>query len=107
MKPELFTTEAVPDSGRNAVCTLPAVQPSGRLISFGVFELDGALAQNLRKQGVKVKLQDQPFQILQVLLERPGEVVTREELQGVSGLPTLSSMSTRACTTRSRNCANP
>ena len=81
MKPELFTTEAVPDSGRNAVCTLPAVQPSGRLISFGVFELD-AHSRELRKQGVKVKLQDQPFQILQVLLERPGEVVTREELQG-------------------------
>ncbi|MGD0165390.1 MAG: winged helix-turn-helix domain-containing protein, partial [Candidatus Sulfotelmatobacter sp.] len=46
-----------------------------------MFELD-AHSRELRKQGVKVKLQDQPFQILQVLLERPGEVVTREELQG-------------------------
>jgi TolB-like protein/DNA-binding winged helix-turn-helix (wHTH) protein len=49
-------------------------------IHFGVFELD---TENriLRKQGVRVHLQDQPFQILQVLLERPGKVVTRGELQ--------------------------
>jgi TolB-like protein/Flp pilus assembly protein TadD len=45
-----------------------------------VFEID-PLAGELRKQGTKVKLQDQPFQILQMLLQRPGEVVTREELQ--------------------------
>jgi tetratricopeptide (TPR) repeat protein len=45
-----------------------------------VFELD-ARSGELRKQGVKIKLQDQPFQILQVLLERPGEVVTREDLR--------------------------
>lgn len=49
-------------------------------IRFGVFELDPH-AGELRKQGVKIKLQEQPFQILQVLLERPGEVLTREELQ--------------------------
>jgi len=49
-------------------------------IHFGVFEVDPR-AGELRKQGVKIKLQDQPFQLLQVLLERPGEVVTREEVR--------------------------
>ena len=49
-------------------------------IRFGVFEVD-LQAGELRKQGFKVKLQDQPFQVLAMLLERPGEMVTREELQ--------------------------
>jgi TolB-like protein/DNA-binding winged helix-turn-helix (wHTH) protein len=49
-------------------------------IRFGVFEVD-LRAGELRKQGVKIKLQEQPFQLLQVLLERPGEVVSREELR--------------------------
>jgi tetratricopeptide (TPR) repeat protein/DNA-binding winged helix-turn-helix (wHTH) protein len=59
---------------------LQAFRPSRRPIRFGVFELDASSGE-LRKQGVKIKLQEQPFQILQVLLERPGELVTREELQ--------------------------
>jgi DNA-binding winged helix-turn-helix (wHTH) protein len=50
-----------------------------RIARFGVFELD-VNAAALRKNGVRVKLQDQPLQILSVLLERPGEIVTREEL---------------------------
>ena len=49
-------------------------------IRFGVFEVD-LRAGELRKHGVKIKLQDQPFQLLQILVERPGEVVTREELR--------------------------
>ena len=49
-------------------------------IRFGVFELDTRTGE-LRKHGVRLKLQDQPFQVLQALLERPGELVTREELQ--------------------------
>jgi TolB-like protein/DNA-binding winged helix-turn-helix (wHTH) protein/Flp pilus assembly protein TadD len=49
-------------------------------IRFGVFEVDLASGE-LRKQGVRVKLQDQPFQALVALIERPGEVLTREELQ--------------------------
>jgi len=49
-------------------------------IRFGLFEVD-LQAGELRRQGYKVKLQDQPFHILVMLLERPGEVVTREELQ--------------------------
>src|ERR1035438_5671418 len=47
---------------------------------FGIFEVD-LQSGELRRQGFKVKLQEQPFQVLMMLLERPGEVVTREELQ--------------------------
>jgi DNA-binding winged helix-turn-helix (wHTH) protein/Tol biopolymer transport system component len=47
---------------------------------FGVYELD-LRAGELRRQGLKVKLQEQPFQVLTQLLEKPGEVVTREELR--------------------------
>ncbi len=56
------------------------VPPSLAPIRFGVFELDTESGE-LRKRGVKIHLQDQPFQILQVLLEHPGKIVTREELQ--------------------------
>jgi DNA-binding winged helix-turn-helix (wHTH) protein len=47
---------------------------------FGVFELNPQ-TRELRKQGVKLKIQDQPLQILFLLLEHPGEIVTREEIQ--------------------------
>jgi TolB-like protein/DNA-binding winged helix-turn-helix (wHTH) protein/Flp pilus assembly protein TadD len=49
-------------------------------LRFGVFELDPR-AGELRKHGLRVRLQEQPFQVLAMLLEHPGEVVTREELQ--------------------------
>ena len=51
-----------------------------RLIRFGAFEVDLA-AGELRKNGRKIKLQDQPFRVLTALLARPDEVVTREELR--------------------------
>src|SRR5260370_23116128 len=51
----------------------------GRL-RFGVFELD-LRAGELRKHGLRIRFQEQPFQLLAMLLEHPGEVVTREELQ--------------------------
>ena len=51
-----------------------------KTLRFGLFELD-LVARELRKSGVRIKLQDQPFQILAMLLERPSEIVTREELQ--------------------------
>ncbi len=51
-----------------------------RIVRFGVFEVD-LEAGELRKSGLKIRLQKQPFQILIMLLERPGRVVTREELQ--------------------------
>jgi TolB-like protein/DNA-binding winged helix-turn-helix (wHTH) protein/Tfp pilus assembly protein PilF len=47
---------------------------------FGVFELD-IRAGELRKHGLRVRLQEQPFQLLAMLIEHPGEIVTREELQ--------------------------
>ena len=49
-------------------------------MKFGVFEADLA-ARELRKNGVKLRLQDQPFQVLALLLENRGQVVTREELR--------------------------
>jgi Tol biopolymer transport system component/DNA-binding winged helix-turn-helix (wHTH) protein len=55
------------------------VSPS-RIIRFGVFEVD-LRSGELRKSGLKLKLTGQPFQVLTILLENPGEVVTREELQ--------------------------
>lgn len=50
------------------------------ILRFGAFEVD-LRAGELRKQGKRIKLQDQPFQVLAVLLQRPGDVVTREELR--------------------------
>jgi TolB-like protein/DNA-binding winged helix-turn-helix (wHTH) protein/Tfp pilus assembly protein PilF len=49
-------------------------------LRFGVFELDFRAGQ-LRKHGLRVRLQEQPFQVLAVLVEHSGEVITREELQ--------------------------
>src|SRR5262245_15239 len=49
-------------------------------VHFGVFEVD-LRAGELRKHGVRLKLQEQPFQVLAMLLERPGEIVTREALR--------------------------
>lgn len=51
-----------------------------RRVHFSVFEVD-LRAGELRKQGLKVKLHGQPFQVLVMLLERPGELVTREEIR--------------------------
>ena len=53
---------------------------SAKVVRFGVFELDRP-AGELRRNGVKIRLQEQPFQVLAALLERPGEVVTRDELR--------------------------
>jgi len=56
-----------------------AENPYSRL-RFGVFEMDLRTGE-LRKHGMQVRLQKQPFQVLSMLLEHAGEVVTREELQ--------------------------
>src|SRR5437660_628560 len=53
---------------------------SSRVLRFGTFEVD-LRAGELRKQGVRIKLQEQPFHVLTLLLQRPGEVITREELR--------------------------
>ena len=60
--------------------SVESAHPSCGAVRFGVFEVDLG-ARELRKQGVRIKLQEQPFHLLQMLLEHPGEVVTREELQ--------------------------
>ncbi len=52
---------------------------SASVVRFGAFELD-LHAGELRKRGLKIRLQDQPFRILVMLLEQPGLVVTREQL---------------------------
>lgn len=57
---------------------MPAVEP--RILRFGVFEAE-VRSGELRKNGIKIKLQEQPFQVLAALMERPGELVTREELR--------------------------
>jgi TolB-like protein/DNA-binding winged helix-turn-helix (wHTH) protein/Flp pilus assembly protein TadD len=54
-------------------------QARGRL-RFGVFEMD-LRAGELRKHGLRIRLQEQPFQVLAMLVEHPGDVVTRDELQ--------------------------
>jgi DNA-binding winged helix-turn-helix (wHTH) protein len=59
---------------------MPVPQNKSKVARFGVFEIDLS-AGELRKSGVKLRLQEQPFQVLALLLERTGEVVTREELQ--------------------------
>jgi DNA-binding winged helix-turn-helix (wHTH) protein len=51
-----------------------------QILRFGVFQLD-VRAGELHKNGVKLKLQDQPFQVLCLLTERPGELISREEIR--------------------------
>lgn len=57
-----------------------AVSPAEEILRFGLFELDVKSGQ-LRKSGMRIRLAQQPVQLLAMLLERPGEVVTREELR--------------------------
>jgi DNA-binding winged helix-turn-helix (wHTH) protein len=55
-------------------------QNNHRIARFGIFELD-LITGELRKSGVKLRLQGQPIQVLTLLLERAGDIVTREELR--------------------------
>lgn len=59
--------------------THPGSSAAG-IVRFGVFELD-LRSRELRKAGARISLQDQPLEILQAILERPGELVTRDELR--------------------------
>src|SRR5688572_32888782 len=59
---------------------LPLEKHSPTVKRFGTFEVD-VRARELRKGGIRIRLQDQPFEILMMMLERPGDVVTREELR--------------------------
>src|ERR1700751_2936061 len=55
-------------------------EPASTRLRFGVFVAD-VRAGELTKQGNRIRLQEQPFQLLLMLLQKPGEVVTREELR--------------------------
>lgn len=59
---------------------MQAPSSSAGIVHFGVFQLD-LNAHELHKAGVKIKLQEQPFRVLALLVEHAGQVVTREELQ--------------------------
>src|SRR5262249_54678455 len=59
---------------------MPNQVGTSQVIRFATFEVD-LQAQELRKGGLRLKLSGQPFQVLAILLEKPGVVVTREELQ--------------------------
>lgn len=59
---------------------LDGLMTPARLVRFGLYEVDFG-ARELRKDGAKIKLQDRPFEILSIFLERPGEVITREEFR--------------------------
>jgi len=58
----------------------PRSNPEARLLRFGVFEVDLA-AGELRKNGARIRLQEQPFQVLAALLQNAGQVVTRDHLR--------------------------
>src|SRR5215831_5766056 len=59
---------------------MPSQTHRDRALQFGVFELNCSSSE-LRKNGIKLKLQQQPLQLLQILLENAGNIVTREELR--------------------------
>src|SRR6187431_2120216 len=59
---------------------LPLERRSSNVKRFATFEVD-LRARELRKGGIRIRLQDQPFEILAVMIEKPGEIVPREELR--------------------------
>src|SRR5262252_7255620 len=59
---------------------MPSTASILQLVRFAQFEVDFR-AGELRKNGRRIRLQDQPLQVLSLLLENPGEVVTREEVR--------------------------
>lgn len=65
---------------RLSVSVMSGAHSPQTTVLFGAFEADFR-AGELRKRGIKIKLQEQPLRILQTLLEHPGEIVTREELR--------------------------
>lgn len=59
---------------------MPEAERVPRVVRFGLFDLDLKTGE-LRKKGVRVRLQEQPFQVLAMLVQRPGDLVTRDELR--------------------------
>jgi DNA-binding winged helix-turn-helix (wHTH) protein len=74
------------------------------VVRFGVFELDLA-ADELRKRGATTHLRGQPLKVLRLLVERPGDVVTRAELRHACGTSRRSSSSTWASAPPCGGCA--
>jgi TolB-like protein/DNA-binding winged helix-turn-helix (wHTH) protein/Flp pilus assembly protein TadD len=70
----------VVDSRELRVVSMPPTTPSAPAIRFGLFELDVRTGEP-RKRGVRVPLQGLPVQLLIVMLENPGQIVTRDELR--------------------------
>ena len=68
------------DSHAKTKCTMEPLRQTS-VVRFGTYEVS-LQSGELRKAGVKIKVQQQPMKLLEILLERPGEVVTREELRG-------------------------
>src|ERR1035441_6066162 len=64
------------------------------VLRFGSFEADLG-ASELRRNGIRLKLQSQPFRVLALLLQRPGQVLTREELSKNSGHRAPSSITSK------------
>ena len=76
----LFTAKSMLNLVRFEANVVEETVRAPRLVRFGAFEVD-LRAGELRKDGAKLKLTGQPLQVLTILLEQPGEVVTREELK--------------------------
>lgn len=76
MPPEVMSMQDISEVGG----AVPSVLAEGRYITFGPFQVDQH-RQEVSRSGTKLKLQGKVYQILLALLEKPGEVVTREELR--------------------------
>src|SRR5580698_5767958 len=74
------SSESKRRNARSRQVSVPPPGSSQALIKFGDYEVD-LNSGELRKHGIRIRLQVQPFQVLQILLERSGRVVAREELQ--------------------------
>jgi DNA-binding winged helix-turn-helix (wHTH) protein len=70
----------IPSPARGQIIADMPVDSRANTVRFGPFELD-ARTDELRRNGVRIRLQGQPIQILVLLLERPGELVTQEEIR--------------------------
>src|SRR5438067_2610152 len=75
----VFSQEAPSDQRRSGNVEIPPTPSADDIIRFGSFEVDPG-AGELRRSGLRIRLGGQPFDVLVTLLQKPGQVVTREEL---------------------------
>lgn len=80
LSPTLLSRSILANARLHAVVSMPKSSSAGKIVRFNLFSVDLASGE-LRKKGVRIRLQEQPFQLLAFLLERPGELVTRDELR--------------------------